>query len=143
MLLAEVLCKIGETERSSEMRKQDLISGSSFNPYVAFDMLDTNGLNEISCEDINSFLGKFKIRDDPKLLVLDYDSNDDGVLSFADFLNIVLPADSDRIRQQALTRTGGMDYYSQVTFARFWTLRLWLWTALKNISFGFPKIPQD
>lgn len=101
-VLANFIMKICSKERYIEVRRQLLCDKNDFEPYVAFNRLSrSNDSNGITSRNILDFMREsmIDIRDKKtKALILHYDADEDEVLSYKEFLDIVLPKEHPDLR---------------------------------------------
>lgn len=101
-VLANFIMKICSKERYIEVRRQLLCDKNDFEPYVAFNRLSrANDSNGITGRNIVEFLRESMIDatdKKTKSLLTHYDSDTDDVLSYKEFLDIVLPKEHPDLR---------------------------------------------
>ena len=93
--------KVCSLERYIEIKRQMLCDKNDFEPYVAFQRLSRNGQKGISSANIMQFLSENLV--DLSLskcrnIINHYDSDLDGVLSYKEFLEMVLPKEHPDLR---------------------------------------------
>lgn len=101
MLLKTILETISEVEIVVEGQRQALCSIPSFAPYSGFCRIDRSAQERIDARDVLTFLrenGSAVAIGDCARLVNFFDSDEDGFLSYADFIQIVLPCDDNMLR---------------------------------------------
>ena len=101
--LADLLIAIGEYEKTLEVKRQYLAINENFEPYSAFCRIDRKSTGFITPRDILNFirdngLQKGLTEADCYYLVKFFDSDVDGQLHYADFLQILLPCESPKLR---------------------------------------------
>ena len=90
-ILTNLFLELAKHERSIEVNRQVLCESTDFDAHQIFNYLLTNNKN-ITPKDIIKYLSMKKINateEEVKLLVLFYDKNLDGKLSFEEFINLV------------------------------------------------------
>ena len=101
-VIANFIMKVCSKERYIEIRRQLLCDKNDFEPYVAFNRLArSNDSSGITTHNITNFLGDSMIVVDEictKALLHHYDSDADDVLSYKEFLDIVLPKEHPDLR---------------------------------------------
>lgn len=93
--------KICTQERYIELKRQMLCDKSDFEPYVAFQRLTRSMNSGITASNIQRFLSENLIDlslDRCRTLVSHYDADKDGILSYKEFLEIVLPKEHPDLR---------------------------------------------
>ena len=106
-LFKTVLETISEVEIIVEGHRQALCSISSFAPYSAFCRIDRGAQERIDARAILEFLRENSAAaniGDCARLIRFFDSDEDGYLSYADFIQIVLPCDDNLMRSQVQKR---------------------------------------
>lgn len=100
--LANFIMKICSKERYIEVRRQLLCDKNDFEPYVAFTRLSrSNESNGVTGKNIQDFLRESMIdirQRKTQALLKHYDSDSDDVLSYKEFLDIVLPKEHPDLR---------------------------------------------
>ena len=92
--LADLLLAIGESERHVELLRQILGEQPDFEPYAAFTRIDENRKGRIDEVDLLYFLdgnGVQVLQSDIRAIFHKYDLDGDGLLSYNEFLELVLP----------------------------------------------------
>lgn len=106
--LKEVLVAVGDGERALEAARQRLSSIRDFAPHSAFQRLDRDCNAFVSSLEILNFLRdhrNFTISESETYrLVKFFDSDEDGRLSFQDFLQMLLPCTDNLLRNITLDR---------------------------------------
>lgn len=100
-LLKVILETISQAELSIEYARQDLCSVPTFAPYSAFCRIDRGAKECLDACQIYAFLRENSApasMHDCARLVSFFDSDHDGYLSYADFIQIVLPCDNKLLR---------------------------------------------
>ena len=90
-LLIDFFIELIKGERSIEAYRQVLSESPDFDAHQIFDLL-TNNKNNITPKDLINFLSANKIsvtEEEVNLIILFYDKNIDGKLSFDEFINLV------------------------------------------------------
>lgn len=99
--ISNFVMKICTQERFIELKRQLLCDNSDFEPYVAFQRLTRSGNSGITPSNIQRFLSENLIDmslDSCRNLVSHYDADQDGLLSYKEFLEIVLPKEHPDLR---------------------------------------------
>jgi len=116
--LAQLLKNIADGEKEIEVVRQVLAEQPDFEPYTAFKRIDRDGSGYISTWELHNFLRDndlHVLEKDIHNLYKVFDLNQDGRITYTEFLNIVLPKTSPSLRQLATSR---QSYY----VARYETL---------------------
>ena len=90
--LAKLMMQIAEGERTIEISRQVLSDLYDFDAYQIFKNLDVEGKNRIDSKNIIDFLKNKGIYTSPEeacLIILFYDQDFDGVLTYPEFINLV------------------------------------------------------
>ena len=101
ILLKTSLETISELEMLVESHRQDLCRAPGFAPYTVFCRLDRNAQERLDAQAIHKFIssrGASSNVGDCGRLIKFFDSDEDGFLSYADFIQIVLPCDDNVLR---------------------------------------------
>lgn len=105
--LAMLFVQIAECEKAVEKSRADLCKNPNFDVYGAFRLIDTETHGKISLDNIRGFvsrrngaLSKLHV----ELLISQYDSNLDLMLSLKEFQSLVLPSEDILLRQEVLSR---------------------------------------
>jgi Ca2+-binding EF-hand superfamily protein len=106
--LKEILVAVGDGERALEAARQRLSSIRDFAPHSAFQRLDRDSNAFVSSLEILNYLRdhrNFTISESETYrLVKFFDSDEDGRLSFQDFLQMLLPCTDNLLRNITLDR---------------------------------------
>lgn len=105
--ISDFIMKICSLERYIEIKRQMLCDKSDFEPYVAFQRLTRSGNSGITPSNIQRFLSENLIDvkiDRCRVLHGHYDSDLDGLLSYKEFLDIVLPKEHPNLRAYVTQR---------------------------------------
>ena len=100
-LLKTILETVSDVELVVESHRQALCSIPSFAPYSAFCRIDRTANESIDAKAMLDFLRENSAPasiGDCARLVRFFDSDEDGFLSYADFIQIVLPCDDNMQR---------------------------------------------
>ena len=95
--IEKILLILDEGERSIDINRKILSENNDFDTFQVFRYFDTYCKNKIDIYDIMNFLNSKKIfvkELEIKFLMLFYDINGDGYLSYNEFLNIILNTNS-------------------------------------------------
>ena len=110
--LRELFQTLGNYELSIEALRQHLASLPEFEPYSAFLRLDRSCSKCIRAQDILMFLqennGAQYHQKDCEFIINYFDIDKDGALSYAEFLQMVLPCDNLVLRSEASQRQTGL-----------------------------------
>ena len=90
--LAKLMMQLAEGERTIEITRQVLSDLYDFDAYQIFKNLDIEGKNRIDAINIIEFLknkGIYTSQEEAKLIILFYDQDFDGVLTYPEFINLV------------------------------------------------------
>ena len=90
--ILELFSFLSRLEQSTQARKKVLNNYYEYNPAKIFKKLDTENKGHINLDNISSFLNNHYISYTPdslKLLVIFYDSDFDGLLSFEEFISLI------------------------------------------------------
>ena len=90
--LAKLMMQLAEGERTIEITRQVLSDLYDFDAYQIFKNLDIEGKNRIDAINIIEFLknkGTHTSQEGAKLIILFYDQDFDGVLTYPEFINLV------------------------------------------------------
>jgi len=100
--LKELLVAVGSGEMALESARARLCSIRDFAPHSAFQRFDRDGNSAVTSQEVLTFLRdqrNFSINDSETYrLVKFFDSDEDGRLSFQDFLQMVLPCTDNYLR---------------------------------------------
>lgn len=107
-LLKQVLDTISESEIVVESHRQSLCREPAFSPYSAFCRLDRLAAERVSSHEMQAFLNEsgavgVGLGDCAKLIRY-FDGDSDGMLSYQDFLQMVLPCEDMRLRNEVQRR---------------------------------------
>ena len=99
--ISNFIMKICGLERYAEIKRQMLCDKNDFEPYVAFQRLTRSMSTGITSSNIQRFLSENLIDldlDRCRNLLAHYDADKDGLLSYKEFLEIVLPKEHPDLR---------------------------------------------
>lgn len=99
--LADLLLAIGESERQVELMRQILGEQPDFEPYAAYTRLDENRKGKVDEVDLLYFLEGNGIpveQAETRAVFHKYDLDEDGLLSYNEFLEMVLPSSDPDLR---------------------------------------------
>ena len=91
-LILSLFSELINSERSVEVNRQVLSESADFDSHQIFNFLLSNDNNNITLSDINKYLQSKEIEKDEeeiKLIILFYDMNHDGKLTFDEFLHFI------------------------------------------------------
>ena len=86
--LAKIFLTLAEGEKTIDINRQILVELENFDPYQIFTFLDTNQKNYLNNSDLLNFFTEKGINTNEleiNLLILFYDMDYDGVLSYPEF----------------------------------------------------------
>ena len=107
--IIKLLLTLADLERQVEINRQVLSQNLDFDAYQAFRYIDTDNKNSINSENLLKFLNKNGIctnLNELQYLILFYDENQDGCLSYTEFLNMILSESNYSLRKLARERIG-------------------------------------
>ena len=107
--LAGLFVQISLSESDIEASRYLLCKCPEFDPFSAFQHLDKHSLSSLSSTEILNLLEKYNFfctPDEAYQLIRQYDSNQNGRLSYNEFLQLVLPSTNPGFRELALSRRG-------------------------------------
>ena len=90
--LSKLMMQLAEGERTIEISRQVLSDLYDFNAYQIFKNLDIEGKNRIDINNIIEFLknkGIYINEEEARLIILFYDQDFDGILTYPEFINLV------------------------------------------------------
>jgi hypothetical protein len=111
--IVQILTTTAQFERSIDITRQVMAEVKAFEPETAFQRIDKDHKGFLTPGDLLDFLQtnsyeNEEIRDitldECKLCVVQYDDDQDGTLSYQEFLYLVLPARDARMRKRILSR---------------------------------------
>jgi Ca2+-binding EF-hand superfamily protein len=115
-LLKTLLETISESEMIIERQRQTLCQHPKFAPYSAFCRIDRRARESLEPVDIQAYVqsnGSPSSIPECSKLVRYFDSDGDGILSYNDFIQMVLPCDNNEMRlmvqKRPYTRVGRFD----------------------------------
>ena len=91
--IVKLLLTLSDHERQVEINRQVLAQNLDFDAYQAFRYIDTNDKNSINAYNLLDLLNKNGICSniqELQYLIYFYDENQDGNLSYTEFLNMIL-----------------------------------------------------
>ena len=110
--VAKILLTLAEGERSIEVSRQVLSDNFDFDPYQIFRALDSCCKNNIDTCDIINFLrtkGIYTNEAEVALLILAYDEDSNGTLSYSEFLNLIQSENSPK-KNNAFSKTEKLSF---------------------------------
>lgn len=105
--ISDFVMKLCSLERYVEIKRQALSDRNDFEPYVAFQRLCRVGSIGIDTANIVRFLNGNRVCAHPRralAMVTHYDADGDGVLSYKEFLDVVLPKEHPDLRAYVTQR---------------------------------------
>lgn len=124
--ISDFVMKIFLKERYIELKRQQLSDMDDFEPYVAYNRLVRNEYGGVTAKNIKRFLEDNSIiasQAKCEILVDQYNFTQSGILSYKEFLNIVLPREHPDLRafvtQRECFNIGKDEYLSYDTEVKF------------------------
>ena len=105
--LADTLLGISDGERQIEIVRQILCEQVDFEPYAAFKRIDRPRKGALDALDVVRFLEDNKVHyseNNCQAFIRRYDADNDGLLTYNEFLSAVLPQDNPTLRTIAAQR---------------------------------------
>ena len=105
--ITNFIMKLCSIERYIEIKRQMLCDKNDFEPYVAYQRLVRRGHDGISSGSILQYLSENLIDlrlDQVRQVLSHYDSDSDGILSYKEFLEVVLPKEHPELRAYVTQR---------------------------------------
>ena len=90
--VARILLTLADGERKAEICRKSLCEDYDFDPYQLFRYLDLEGKNRVDAQNIMDYLrqkGTFCTHIEAQFIILFYDEDGDGSLSYCEFLSMV------------------------------------------------------
>ena len=90
--LAQIFLSLAEGEKTIDINRQILIELEDFDPFVIFNYLDSNQKNYLNSTDLLNYFKERGINTNElevTLMILFYDKDFDGTLSYPEFLNLL------------------------------------------------------
>ena len=90
--VARLLMELAAGERRAEISRQVLCENYEYDPYQLFRYLDIEGKNRVDAINLMDYMsgkGKCCCQLDAELIILFYDEDGDGALSYCEFLNLI------------------------------------------------------
>ena len=90
--LAQIFLSLAEGEKTIDINRQILIELEDFDPFVIFNYLDSNQKNYLNSTDLLNYFKERGINTNElevTLIILFYDKDFDGALSYPEFLNLL------------------------------------------------------
>ena len=118
--VAKILLTLAEGERSIEVSRQVLSDNFDFDPYQIFRALDSCCKNNIDTCDIINFLrtkGIYTNELEVSLLILAYDEDSNGTLSYSEFLNLVQSENSPK-KNNAFSKTEKLSFNIEYSLSK-------------------------
>lgn len=106
-VLVNFILHISARERLVESKRQMLGSNPDFEPYVVYNRLKRSEAKGISAESVLRFLQECGVRtkqDQCQRFIDHYDTDKNGLLTFNEFLEAILPRDNSIVREAASQR---------------------------------------
>ena len=105
--ISDFIMKMCSLERYVEIKRQALSDKNDFEPYVAFQRLCRVGSQGITHDSLCRFLNENRFLAHSKralAMIIHYDSDQDGVLCYKEFLEVVLPKEHPDLRAYVTQR---------------------------------------
>lgn len=103
-------------ESDIERLRQELAQTRDFDPRALFERLDTTKDGSIQAIELQTFMSENYVKDievqQCQEIIAEFDSSQDGLLNYDEFLNIVLPAASMSLREYCLYSKRVPSYYN-------------------------------
>ena len=119
-ILCDLLINLAKKEKQVEINRQVLCQNLNFDVYQIFSYLDLESKNYLNEINLFTFLNKKNgipcTIDELQHLILLYDENFDGKLSYSEFLNIVLSDNNFELRKKTRERIGSCYDNSTIEF---------------------------
>ena len=119
-ILSDLLINLAKKEGQVEINRQVLCQNLNFDAYQVFAYLDLESKNYLNEINLFTFLNKKNgipcTIDELQHLILLYDENFDGKLSYSEFLNIVLSDNNFELRKKTRERIGSCYDNSTIEF---------------------------
>ena len=90
--ICQILLELSECERSVEITRRVILDSIEYDPFLLFRKLDQEKKNYISPQDIINYMSQKDINifiEEAKFIILFYDIDQDGLLSFEEFINLI------------------------------------------------------
>ena len=120
--LAQIFLTLAEGEKTIDINRQILIELEDFDPSIIFNYLDSNQKNYLNCSDLLNYCKERRINTNKleiSLIILFYDRDFDGALSYPEFSNFIQSeyVKKGRIRnnQENNNNSNKCNYLSQST----------------------------
>lgn len=151
--ITNFIMKVCSLERYIEIKRQMLCDKDDFEPYVAFQRMARNGQNGISSANIMQFLSENLIDMSLakcRLILNHYDSDQDGLLSYKEFLELVLPKEHPELRAFVTQREcydinseEYLSYETEAAMAVLFALEIDLFDSAKTQKEHLDKMELD
>ena len=118
-LISSLFIELAKSERSIDITRQILSESIDFDAHQIFNYLTTNNNSDITSNDIMKYLSKNKIKIDEEqinLIILFYDINLDGKLSFDEFINLV-KSEKSSINNKSLNYSDDINISFNINFS--------------------------
>jgi hypothetical protein len=105
--LTDLFRNLAFEEQQVEIQRQNLARLPDFDPMRAFNLIDVNGVGALDTINIIEFLRKHYVNlevEETQDIIREYDATMDGMLTFAEFSQFVLPATNTSLRHVAENR---------------------------------------
>ena len=118
-IISALFLELAKSERSIDITRQVLSESTDFDAHQIFNYLATNNNSDITSNDIIKFLSKNKIKIDEEqlnLIILFYDINLDGKLSFDEFINLI-KSEKSSINNKSLNYSDDINISFNINFS--------------------------
>ena len=96
--------------------RQELAQTRDFDPRSLFERLDTSKDGSINAQELQAFMADNYVKDvevqQCQEIIAEFDSSQDGLLNYDEFLNVILPAASMSLREYCLYSKRVPSYYN-------------------------------
>ena len=104
-------------ESDIERLRQELAQNRDFDPRALFERINQNNDSHITAEELNDFMNDCYVKkptvEKCQQLISEFDSSQDGTLQYDEFLNIIMPAANQSLRDYCLYGRRVPSYYTE------------------------------
>ena len=114
--VAKILLALSEGEQNIEIHRQGLFEDNNFDPFKLFRRLDNESKNRIDAIDISAFLkskGIYCTEIEAQFLILFYDEDGDGLLSYCEFLSMLQPIHNSKSTKHITSNHSDIPSYNE------------------------------